>query len=323
MKKIGLILSLFAIIFSSCETDFDVHAPWEEITVVYGLLDQSQDRQYIKINKAYLGVGDALQMSQIADSINFLDSMVVKLHKVPGDTAIILYKDSTIEKDPGLFAYGIGENIIYSTLEKDSDFVEVGKTYTLTIENTESGNFVSGNTGLISGFLNFNINSDYIIKFYNPTLADSAKFLKKMISWNKANNGQIYQVDIRINYTENDIETFLVWKQPLVSSAPSMSTPLEGAKFFNFLRNNLTDDNSVIREFVSLDVKMTIGTADLETYIAMNAPYEGLVQERPVYTNINNGFGLFSARYTYELLGLELSDDTQDYLKDELNRNFQ
>ena len=78
----------------------------------------------------------------------------------------------------------------------------------------------------------------------------------------------------------------------------------------------------MIREFVSLDVKMTIGTADLETYIAMNAPYEGLVQERPVYTNINNGFGLFSARYTYELLGLELSDDTQNYLKDELNRNF-
>ena len=77
--------------------------------------------------------------------------MVVKLHKAPGETAIILYKDSTIQKEPGLFAYGIGKNIIYSTLEKDSDFVEVGKTYTLTIKNTESGNFVSANTELIDG----------------------------------------------------------------------------------------------------------------------------------------------------------------------------
>jgi hypothetical protein len=310
------------LVFPSCETDFDVHAPWEEITIVYGLLDQSQERQYIKINKAYLGAGDALQMATIADSVNFLpENMEVKLHKIQSNdtlSSITLY-DTIIEKDDGLFA--TDNNIIYTTLEQDSEFFQSG-TYALTIKNTVSGNFVSGNTGLISGFLSFNINSDYIIKFYNPTLADSAKFLKKMISWNKANNGQIYQVDIRINYTENDIETFLVWKQPLVSSAPSMSTPLEGAKFFNFLRNNLTDDNSVIREFVSLDVKMTIGTADLETYIAMNAPYEGLVQERPVYTNINNGFGLFSARYTYELLGLELSDDTQNYLKDELNRNF-
>jgi len=326
MKKIGLILSLFAIIFSSCETDFNVNAPWEEVTIVYGLLDQSQERQYIKINKAYLGAGDALQMATIADSVNFLpENMEVKLHKIQSNdtlSSITLY-DTIIEKDDGLFA--TDNNIIYTTLEQDSNFFETGKRYALTIQNTATGNFVSGNTGLISGFLTFNIPPGYIMKFYDndDALSDSEKFLKKIISWNKANNGQIYQVDIRINYTENDIDTFLVWKQPLVSSATSMSTPLEGAKFFNFLRNNLTDDNSVIREFVSLDVKMTIGTADLETYIAMNAPYEGLVQERPVYTNINNGFGLFSSRYTYELLGLELSDDTQEYLKDELNRNFQ
>ena len=52
-------------------------------------------------------------------------------------------------------------------------------------------------------------------------------------------------------------------------------------------------------------------------------PYDGLVQERPSYSNINNGIGLFSSRYTYELLGIELSDYTQEYLKDELNLNFQ
>jgi len=266
MKKIFLIFSIFLLVFPSCETDFDVHATWEEITIVYGLLDQSQERQYIKINKAYLGAGDALQMATIADSVNFLpENMEVKLHKIQSNdtlSSITLY-DTIIEKDDGLFA--TDNNIIYTTLEQDSEFFQSG-TYALTIKNTVSGNFVSGNTGLISGFLSFNINSDYIIKFYNPTLADSAKFLKKMISWNKANNGQIYQVDIRINYTENDIDKFLVWKQPLVNLAPSMSTPLVGTKFFNFLRNNLTDDNSVIREFVSLDVKMTIGTADLETY---------------------------------------------------------
>ena len=34
---------------------------------------------------------------------------------------------------------------------------------------------------------------------------------------------------------------------------------------------------------------MTIGTSDLATYIAMNEPYEGLVQERPSFSNIDNG----------------------------------
>ena len=69
MKKKYLIFSVFFLVFPSCETEFDVHAAWEEITVVYGLLDQSNDRQYIKINKAYLGAGDALQIANIADRL--------------------------------------------------------------------------------------------------------------------------------------------------------------------------------------------------------------------------------------------------------------
>ena len=332
MKNIYLIFSVLLTVFSSCETDFDVHNAWEEVTVVYGLLDQSQDRQYIKINKAYLGAGDALQMANIADSINFLpENLEVRLYKLQNNDivdSINLDTTTTIIKDDGLFASGIGENIIYTTLEKDSDFIESGKTYALTINNTESGNFVSANTELISfpppPFPFFiNIHSLYRFGFYNPTQADSAKFLIKKIQWNSAVNGEIYQVDIRFNYKENNIDKFLIWRQSLVGIGLSMSTTLEGVKLFNFLSNNLDENNAVSREFVSIDVLMTIGTSDLATYIAINTPFEGIAQERPAYSNINNGIGLFSARYTYELLGLDLSDYTQDYLKDELNRNFE
>jgi hypothetical protein len=334
MKKKYLIFSVFLLVFPSCETEFDVHAAWEEITVVYGLLDQSQDRQYIKINKAYLGAGDALQIANIADSINFLaEDMEVRLYKLQGqDTVDFINLDTTtaILKDDGLFASGIRENIIYVTLEQDSDFVQIGRTYALTIKNTESGNFVSANTEVIgvpippSPFFT-NIHSFSRFGFYNPFQADSAKFLIKKINWSGGSfeNGEIYQVDIRFNYKENNIDKFLVWRQSLVGYSNSMSTTLEGAKFFNYLRNNLEDDNAINREFISIDVLMTIGTSELATYIAVNTPFEGIAQERPAYSNINNGIGLFSARYTYELLGLELSDYTQDYLKDELNRNFE
>ena len=73
MKKIYLLVSVFTIIFISCDTDFDVNAEWEEVTVVYGLLDAGDDNktQQIKISKAFLGKMDALQMAQYADSINF------------------------------------------------------------------------------------------------------------------------------------------------------------------------------------------------------------------------------------------------------------
>ena len=42
-------------LFSSCESDLDINSKWEEVTVVFGLLDQSQEKQYIRINKAFLG----------------------------------------------------------------------------------------------------------------------------------------------------------------------------------------------------------------------------------------------------------------------------
>ena len=45
MKKIYLLVSVFAIIFTSCDTDFDVNAEWEEVTVVYGLLDAGDDNE--------------------------------------------------------------------------------------------------------------------------------------------------------------------------------------------------------------------------------------------------------------------------------------
>ena len=43
--------------------------------------------------------------------------------------------------------------------------------------------------------------------------------------------------------------------------------------------------------------KFSFFIEDLYTYMAVNEPFEGIVQERPVFTNINNGIGLFSCRY--------------------------
>jgi hypothetical protein len=98
---------------------------------------------------------------------------------------------------------------------------------------------------------------------------------------------------------------------------------LQGTKFFNFLRNNLEDDVNVIREFVDLDWIMTVGTEDLDTYIKVNEPLTGIVQQRPQFTNINNGLGIFSSRYTHTEEDVPLTGGTEEYLIDHLDRNFQ
>ena len=70
---------------------------------------------------------------------------------------------------------------------------------------------------------------------------------------------------------------------------------------------------------------MTVGSENLKTYRVINEEITGIVQERPQFTNINNGIGLFSSRFTKTRKGFSIANRTIDYLTsiDGLDRNFQ
>ena len=116
----------------------------------------------------------------------------------------------------------------------------------------------------------------------------------------------------------------LVFSQDLVSNNETKFT-IEGGDFFNFLRVSLEKDNTKARYFNGIDLVMTVGSEDLETYINVNKPITGIVQERPYFTNINNGIGLFSSRFTQVSSSFPLTSSSLDFLKsiDGLDRNFQ
>ena len=334
MKKIYLILNVFAVIFISCDTDFDVNANWEETTVVFGLLDASNDIQFVKINKAFLGEADAELMASFSDSVNYNPTeLEVVLYKMNFNDTIDfrVLKDTVIEKEDGLFS--TENNIVYYFNSPISDdFLKSEFKYELVIANKVTGNVVSGYTDLISSFSfsdpsSNNSSAIYKFNFYNPFLLDSAKYQTKLVKWNPSKNGKIYQVDIIFEYiedddTENPIK--LTWNQPLItnSNGNEMYTELSAQRFFAFLRNNITEDSLKIRSFENLTLKMSVGTTDFETYLNVNKPFTGIVQERPQFSNINNGIGLFSSRRTHVRNNVTLHSNTQDYLIDELDRNF-
>ena len=129
---------------------------------------------------------------------------------------------------------------------------------------------------------------------------------------------------LKFNYLEDGILNSLNWQQPITNyEGSSMTVRLEGARFFSFLRSQLNDNNSVTREYVDIDLIMIVGTEELETYINTNKPLTGIVQQRPEFTNINNGIGLFTSRYIHIEPGLGITLDTQDFIINELGRNFQ
>ena len=72
---------------------------------------------------------------------------------------------------------------------------------------------------------------------------------------------------------------------------------ITGQEFFSLLKNNIDTSSSVNRRLNNLDILFSAGTSLLNTYININKPPTGIVQERDLFTNINGGVGLFSARY--------------------------
>ena len=327
MKIKNLLFLILPILFS-CETDFDVNANWKDVTIVYGLIDPNNEDQLIKINKAYLGQGDAIQMASISDSTNYDPSnLIVKIHRVREqvfntyDTlSTVVLTDTVLDKDDGLFS--TDDNIIY-TFKKPSSFYNTNSIYVLEILNLSSAQKVTSETEIINSFSFESLNPSFEWGLYNGELADSLRFRTKNIEWQNSNNGVIYQLDILINYLENGIVNSLSWSQPLVEySSGNMSLKIKGDQFFQFLENNL--DNNTTKQFLNLDLVMTIGAQDLKTYIDVNQPFSGIVQERPVFSNIDNGVGLFSSRYTYDdIKGIELTNSTLNYMINDLDLGFE
>jgi hypothetical protein len=326
MKKIYLLVSVFTIIFTSCDTDFDVNAEWEEVTVVYGLLDAGDEMktQQIKISKAFLGKMDALQMAQYADSINFdQGELAVKVIRVKNNgirDTITLDEVPTLRND-GVF----NDSIIVYTFE-NNNFLNSNFEYELLIKNNITGNEVSSTTNIISGF-NFDMGAGFpfgFIETWIPGNPSATKFSSTVVTWgNSTDNGVQYQIELIFNYNENDIAKNLIYTSSVLEETNIFE--FEGEKFFNFLKNELVKDPLIERKFLSIDLIMTVGSENLKTYRVINEEITGIVQERPQFTNINNGIGLFSSRFTKTRKGFSIANRTIDYLTsiDGLDRNFQ
>ena len=326
MKNIYLILSVFLVVFTSCKTDFDVNAEWEEVTVVYGLLDAGigEETQQIKISKAFLGKMDALQMAQYADSINFDEGeLAVKVIRIKnnGITDTIVLDEVLTLRNEGVFNDSI---IVYSF--ENIDFLNSNSEYELLIKNNITGNEVSSATNIVSNF-NFDMGAGFpfgFIETWIPGNSSATKFSSTPLTWGNSNdNGLQYQIDLIFNYQENNIDKDLIYTTSVLEGTSQFA--FEGEKFFNFLKNELVKDPSIERKFIDIDLVMTVGSEDLKTYRIINEEITGIVQERPQFTNINNGIGLFSSRFTKTRKGFSIANRTIDYLIsiDGLDRNFQ
>ena len=318
--KISVFL-ISLLIFTGCETEFSVIAPWEDITVVYGLVNPNDSIHYIKINKAFLGKADANSMAQIRDSSEYNPSeLEVKVVEIKDGAWKEVYELSAItdtNKPSGIFY--APEHTIYTFFANSLD---TDNELALIIENTVTNKEVYGQSPMINPASSFKVNNGTPDI---PFVQGNGDFLDPVAKWKSAQDGKRYQLTMRFNYIERNLDsgnesnkyielTFPTTNSSDVDGGEEMSVVIRAEEFFNKIKSDLlpvSPSNNVERCIGYLDFYLDIGTEDLNTYIEVNEPSSGIVQEKPEFTNIvdekgNDQVGIFTCRTRQQILNKPL-----------------
>lgn len=304
MKKLLLFCSL-GYLFSTCSTDLDIIDDWKETMVVYCLLDTTQPEQYVRIEKAFLGPDNALSMAQNYDSINYMNNLDVWLKEFNTNGSLVmayqLSPDTLMNKEEGIFAFPA--QVVYSMPTAGTLPFVATHTYRIEVTNLTTGVTVNATTSLVT---------DFPISRPSGTTIDIRKITPNSmvyVEWTGTENARIYQVAARFHYRERDQNNVITnkvtpdWILRTVKPTPNNYTVLQSIDFepnafYKYLATVIPYDANVsARESDYIEFIVYAGGEELNTYMEVNAPSTSLVQEKPVYTNINDGLGLFSARY--------------------------
>ena len=311
---------LFISVFYSCNKDLNVNANWKDITIIYGLLDQAEDTTFIKITKAFLGNGDALTFAKIPDSSIYPEKLEVRLEAWAGNTLVQTWANFdtiTKYKDTSKTAIFYPGNLIYY---KVTGHLDSTYTYWLKVRHKKTGVVDSAVTHLIYGF-----KVDSPDPFYKQVEYAPGKNFK--VSFFQATGGKRYQLVARIHYRENSsgesTEKTVNWvifnnfqvTNPNLIPIPPWSISNSGSSFYTALKSNIPINHAVSSRLVLyVDYIFSVASDDLNTYMDASGPSNSIVQERPSFSNIFNGIGLFTSRYIYELDTLRLGPSTKGYI---------
>lgn len=303
-----VVYSVFS--FYSCSTDFEINAEKQDITVVYGLLDQNDSIQYVKITKAFLGDVSAYEMAKDPALSSYGDDIDVEVTETTnGNIGRKFYLQKTIitNKDTGIF-YEPKQEVYYF---QSVPFLKFGCTYQITITNKVTGRVTTASTILIKDFTiqkpAYNIHNP-LIGFVNQ----NGEYGIYDAQWRSAVNGRLYEPYFRFHYKEvnkttlKTFETSIDWllssvKSEKLDGSEDMIISYNTESFYKYLQAKIPVNTNLDRVIGNIEFIVPVGSDDLSIYIDLNKPSTSIVEERPAFTNIANGVGIFSSRYIKKL----------------------
>lgn len=324
MKKRITFLFAIAFLFHSCSTDFDLTSNWKDITIVYGLLDKNpiDNYNYLRIEKAFLDpTTNALSIAKIPDSL-YYDSLTVNLQEFKNGVltnTILLERINGnsigMTKDTGVFAST--PNILYRTNYQ----IDSSKHYKIIISKADNKSLVTSETDIVSDIILTKPIGTQKISFFPGS--------KYSLEWKSAKNGKIYDLVFRFHYKEylssnnsfikNDSVDWVIFRNKLsdnVNGGNTLNFSIPSNDFYAYMSSAINDNADVYRVAGKVDFLFSIGGSEFYNYYQVNLAQTGLTQGQslPIYTNVENGLGLFSSRDYKKYFDIELDGKTIDSL---------
>lgn len=308
--KLSLIASVIlgAILWQSCSNDFELNAPWQDIPIIYGIIDINEDNHYIRVQKAFLdSETSAVQIAQVSDSI-YYNNVSVTI-QVNGNQTYNLTRvngaDEGIDKEEGIFA--TNPHVLYKIAQSEIGLQE-GDKVLLTVNRGDELPPVTGETTIVGSA---------IVKIPNTLNGNKVGFDFKYnsptsVRWRPGESAEVYDLKLLFTYEEylfatpGDRDSFTIAmtidksieNDGSLNLGPQGNTGIQGIEFYRFVAENVPVKADYQRRFKRIDIQVTGGSNEiLETFRILDAN-TGITsaQDIPVYTNLSEGRGIFASR---------------------------
>ena len=314
---IYIIFAISALLFS-CETKVDLNAEYKDITVVYGLINPNDSVHYIKINKVFLPDDGVNANTLAANQANFnyaadeLTATVEEIHATNGNvlkTFNLVRTENEVPKNDGVFDNSV--NVLYKFIEPA---INRGNTYRLKIYNSKLDKEITSETLIVGATIVSSPTPPQPINFWTGT-PNNGGFVNRNITVSTGKNIGRIQAKLIFNYTNHFIASSGIPAQPqkvimnlgevkTVNSIEGNETiewTMEGATFFDNITAAVpaTLANLSHRELGNINLEFVIAGTELNVYMEVAEPSNTVNQDKPSYTNIENGLGIFSSRETH------------------------
>lgn len=305
---------------SSCTEEVSVSSSYKASPVIYSLLDQSESMHIVKINRGFVGPGNALTFAQIPDS-NYFETVSAKVEELVNNIPVRTWnlKDTLINTKSTDGAFFGPQQKVYIFHDDTPDLVQGGASatgplkenanYRLTVNINEGELQVVGETKIVSGFCSQTSLDNQTAQL--KLAKDPGEYLAASL-WGNQGSAVFGSVTVEIDIAEiRGTDTTIIripWSLGEKTVANGKLTVVgQGETFYSKIKGGITADNTITRRnFMGFNAKFIGGATEFYNYILVNEPSSTLTQTKPIYTNltVTDGYkvvGLFSARHTFSI----------------------